>query len=200
MRTTQLANVIAHAAKPSAAGRLAAVLAGVRAWQPIKVPTLGIDAALILVGTARQVEIEAEVTRLMDSRGLEQSMLTLTPWELERSVRLIAEAVVELDIEKRGDAPPLGTVDDWGHLPPATIVELRRMYDDFSELHDPVHDELDDAALREIEDAFKKKDSTRLRGFGARRLSLWLLSTDALRADFSDTKSSLGGSAPDSSP
>lgn len=203
--TTKLAASIAGGAaapaiaKPPVGTRLAAALAGVRPWRPIVVPLLGVDAALRLVGTTRQIEIEAETTAVMESRRLEQTSLTLTAWELERSVRLITDAVLELDAEKRTDAPAFGTRAEWGDLPAAVIVELRRMYDDFAELHDPSLAPLDPVERAFIDEAVKKKEPTALRYFGARKLAAWLTSTDVQLASSIHTKSSPGDSSPDTS-
>lgn len=199
---TKLATAVAAAgapAKPPAATRLAAALSGQRPWKPIVIPMLGVEAAFRLVGTTRTVELEAEVTAVMEARRLEQTMLTLTPWELERSMRLIAEAVIERDPDRQCDAPPFGSLAEWGQLPPAVVVELRRMYDDFAEEHDPslVYVPPDERA--EMAEAVKKKDPTSLRRFGAKKLAVWLTTTDGLLADSPTTKSSPGDSSPASS-
>lgn len=194
--TKLAAAVAASNAKPPVATRLAIALAGERPWKPIVVPMLGVDAALRLVGTLRHIELEGNTSSAMGARNLEQSVLTLTAWELERSVRLIADAVVELDHDKRADAPLFGSVDEWGQLPPAVIVELRRMYDDFAEQHDPSLDPLDPDERLEIDDAVKKKDPILLRHFGARKLAAWLTTTDVRPADSSNTKSLPGDSPP----
>lgn len=196
--STKLAATIATGAKPPVATRLAAALAGKRPWKKIVVPGLDVEAALRLVGTTRQIEIEGEASAAMESRRLEPSGWTLTAWELERSTRLIADAVIEVDDEKRTEAAPFGTIAEWGKLPAATIVELRRMYDDFADEHDPSLAPLNAEERAEIAEAVKKKEPTWLRSFGAKKLAAWLTTTDVLPASSTDTKSSPGDSSSDS--
>jgi hypothetical protein len=193
---TKLGNAIERgpAAGKSPVTRLEAALAGKRPFKPVQVRVHGVphDAVMTVIGSERSLDIEGEVARAMDRRGLEQSVLTQGKFELELAWRTLAEAV--LDSEQH--PVPFGTAEQWGRLVPEVVGELWVQYAELRAEHDPQVAELTEDEVREIRDAVAKKNGPALRYFGASRLSRFLLSSADLLASSWTERSSPGGSSP----
>jgi hypothetical protein len=173
--------------------RLEAALAGKRPFKPVQVRVHGVphDAVMTVIGSERSLDIEGEVARAMDKRGLEQNMVTQGKFELELAWRTLAEAV--LDSEQ--NPIPFGTAEQWGRLVPEVIGELWVQYAELRAEHDPQVAELTEDEVREIRAAVSKKNGPALRYFGVSRLSRFLLSTADLLVSSWTEKSSPGGSS-----
>ena len=189
---TALANAAAAAAASSSApSRFMAALAGKRVLKPITIPALGLEAVMTLLGSDRLLDIDGDVVRAMERRGLDRDGLNLGRYELETAKRALAEAIRE----PSDPSKPLGTVDEWGQLPPEVIGDLWRQFGDLREEHDPVESPLTSDEIVELRDAVSKKNGVLLRVFGARKLSAYLLSLDDPPASSSTPKSSPGDSS-----
>jgi hypothetical protein len=187
---------VAAASSPAVVSRFLAALRTARPIRRIVVPLINLEAGLVLVGTDARETVEVETTRHFADRGLEQSQLTLTAWELHRTARLLAAAVVEWSPDLGVSAPPLGSWSEWIQLTPEILVELRMQFDDFSEEHDPAEARLTEEEVVAIRDAIAKKNGPALRVCGARRLSSYLLSTGDPPASSPRPTSSPGGFSP----
>lgn len=194
---TQLGKAIARTAPAasSAPSRFMAALAGKLVRKPITIPALGLEAVLTLLGGERLLDIDGDVLRAMEKRGIELSVLTQGKFELETATRVLAEAILEA-----GDTStkPLGTVAEWGQLTPEVIGDLWRQYTDLREEHDPSIDELTSDEIVELRVAVSKKNGALLRVFGTRRLAAYLLTLDDPPASSETPKSSPGDSSPES--
>ncbi len=148
--------------------RLEAALAGKRPFKPVQVRVHGVphDAVMTVIGSERSLDIEGEVARAMDKRGLEQNVLTQGKFELELAWRTLAEAV--LDSEQ--NPIPFGTAEQWGRLVPEVIGELWVQYAELRAEHDPQVAELTEDEVREIRAAVSKKNGPALRYFGVSKL------------------------------
>jgi hypothetical protein len=144
------------------------------------------------IGSERSLDIEGEVARAMERRGLEQSVLTQGKFELELAWRTLAEAV--LDSEQ--NPVPFGTAEQWGRLVPEVVGGLWIQYAELRAEHDPQVAELTEDEVRGIRDAVAKKNAPALRYFGASRLSRFLLSMADPLASSSTSRSSPGDSSP----
>jgi hypothetical protein len=135
--------------------RLEAALAGKRPFKPVTVRVHGVshDAVMTVIGGERALDIEGEVARAMDKRGLEQNVLTQGKFELELAWRTLAEAV--LDSEQ--NPVPFGTAEQWGRLVPEVVGELWIQYAELRAEHDPQVAELTEDEVREIRAAVSKK-------------------------------------------
>jgi len=182
------------AASSSVASRFLAALAGRRVLKPVTIPALGLDAVMTLLGSQRLLDIDGEVERAMEKRGLEHSVLTMGKFELETAVRVLAEAVMDATDTTQA----LGTVAEWGLLTPEVIGDLWRQYGDLREEHDPSIEQLTPDELLELRTAVSKKNGTLLRVYGARRLSAFLLTLDDPLASSETSRSSPGDSSPTS--
>lgn len=173
--------------------RLEAALAGKRPFKPVQVRVHGVphDAVMTVIGSERSLDIEGEVARAMDRRGLEQNVLTQGKFELELAWRTLAEAV--LDSEQ--NPVPFGTAEQWGRLVPEVIGELWVQYAELRAEHDPQVAELTEDEVRDLRAAVSKKNAPALRYFGASRLSRFLLSTADLLVSCWTEKSSPGDSS-----
>lgn len=181
------------------ATRLMAALASARVLRPIKLPGLELTALMTLVGAERLLEIEADVAKEMTARGMADEMLHARKWELARATRVLAEALLDDDPKLRDNPPPIGTHEDIGRMTREQVVELWTMYDELAEECDPGRGNVFTQEERElIAIAVKKKEPTLLRSFGAKRLSAYLLSTDAPHASSSTAESSPGDSSQES--
>lgn len=182
------------AAGKSPVTRLEAALAGKRPFKPVHVRVHGVAhvAVMTVVGSERSLDLEGEVARAMDKRGLEQNVLTQGKFELELAWRTLAEAV--LDSEQ--NPVPFGTAEQWGRLVPEVVGELWVQYAELRAEHDPLVAELTEDEVRGIRDAVSKKNGPALRFFGATRLSRFLLSTADLLASSWTERSSPGDSSP----
>jgi hypothetical protein len=201
MAATRLGAAVAGgaAATAPASSRLLAALAGGRILKPIRVPGLELDGTMTLLGSERAVAIEAEVLRDMQAIALPQEITTIAQFELERARRFLADAVREVPAPDAtpGSLPPaLGTASEWGQLPPATVADLWRTYNDLSEEHDPAGFGVTADEVAEIADAIEKKNVIRLRCFGVRRLASYLLTTAAPPASSPTPKSEPGDTSP----
>jgi hypothetical protein len=182
------------AAGKSPVTRLEAALAGKRPFKPVKVLVHGVphDAIMTVIGSERSLDIEGEVARAMERRGLEQNVLTQGKFELELAWRTLAEAV--LDSEQ--NPVPFGTAEQWGRLVPEVIGELWVQYAELRAEHDPQVAELTEDEVRDLRAAVSKKNGPALRYFGASRLSRFLLSSADLLASSWTERSSPGDSSP----
>jgi hypothetical protein len=182
------------AAGKSPVTRLEAALAGKRPFKPVRVLVHGVphEAVMTVIGSERSLDIEGEVARAMDKRGLEQNVLTQGKFELEFAWRTLAEAV--LDSEQ--NPVPFGTAEQWGRLVPEVVGDLWIQYAELRAEHDPQVAELTEDEVRGIRDAVAKKNAPALRYFGASRLSRFLLSSADLLASSWTERSSPGGSSP----
>lgn len=193
---TKLGNAIAAApAKASAVSRLMAALAGKRVLKPLVVPLPGggeLAAVMTLVGAQRLLDIEGEVARAMEARGLANTIETRHRYELERALRTIADAVLESD----ANPTPVGSTSEWGQLAPEVIGHLWAEYSELSEEHDPAGETLSSLEMLELKDALAKKNRTALVSFGARKLSDYLLFTADPPPDSPTPRSSPGDSSP----
>lgn len=195
---TQLGKAIAKTAPAasSAPSRFMAALAGKRVLKPITIPSLGLEAVMTLLGSDRLLDIDGDVVRAMERRGLSRDdIMNLGRFELETAKRALAEAVLEL-----GDPPtkPLGTVEEWGGVTPEVIGDLWRQYGDLREEHDPASAELTSEEILDLRGAVSKKNGVLLRVFGARKLSAYLLTLGDQPAISSTPRSSPGDSWPES--
>jgi hypothetical protein len=174
--------------------RLEAALAGRRPFKPIKVLVHGVphDAVMTVIGSERLLDIEGEVARAMDKRGLEQNALTQGKFELELAWRTLAETV--LDSEQ--NPVPFGTAEQWGKLVPEAVGDLWVQYAELRAEHDPQVAELTEDEVRGIQDALSKKNAPALRYFGVSRLSRFLLSLADQLASSWTGRSSPGDSSP----
>lgn len=177
MQPTKLGRTLAgDIPKLPAASAFINALSGRRALRRLTIPMLELPAAMTLVGTMRRNEIESQVSRWMKERDLDAGLLNQSAWELARAVHTLAAAVLEDDPAKGTAAAPIGTVDEWGQLPPEIVVEMWRTYNDLSEEHDPGElAALSDEDIAYIRDAIAKKNARALRACGVRRLSLYSL-------------------------
>lgn len=174
--------------------RLEAALAGKRPFKPVQVRVHGVphDAVMTVIGSERALDIEGEVGRAMDRRGVEQNVLTQGKFELELAWRTLAEAV--LDSEQ--NPVPFGTPEQWGKLVPEVIGDLWVKYAELRAEHDPQVAELTEDEVQELRAAVSKKNAPALRYYGASRLSRFLLSSADLLVSSWTEKSSPGDSSP----
>lgn len=195
---TRLGEVQQKRAPASTSSRLAAALSGHQHLEDVVVPIHGaaVAAKMRLVGAAHALDIEGDVSKAMERRGLQRTAATYSEFELERTIRLLAEAVRDPE----DVAKPFGTIEEWGRLPVDVLAEMRRQYDELSERLDPASSsrELSDVEIAEIRLALKKKDRTSLRYFGARQLASYLLISDAQPASSPTPTSSDGVSSQES--
>lgn len=169
--------------EPAKVSRLKAAIEASRVWHPFVMPMLGIPAVMTLISTSRYKAIESEVSEEMANLHLELNRTNETTFELERARRTLAEAVREPDpADPTKGAGPLGTLAEWGELPPDVVGDVWRTYLDVRAAHDPVSAPLNDDELATIVDAVKKKDVVLLRFCGVRRLATFLVTTGALPA------------------
>ena len=193
---TKLGNAIdkGPAASKSPVTRLEAALAGKRPFKPVQVRVHGIphDAVMTVIGSERSLDLEGEVVRAMDKRGLEQSVLTQGKFELELAWRTLAEAV----LDSEPNPVPFGTAEQWGRLVPEVVGDLWVQYAELRAEHDPQVAELTEDEVREIRDAVSKKNAPALRYFGASRLARYLLTSAGPPASSSIERSSPGDSSP----
>lgn len=180
-----------------AATTLMAALSGRRAWSEpftIALPNgATVRARFGLCTVDRELAIEGEVARFMESIGLPATSQNDTALELERAKRLLADVVHDAE----GDHPArVGTVSEWGLLAKEQIVDLYYQYLGFAAAHDPASADLTAEDMDAIRDAAQKKSSTRLRLFGVQRLASYLATTGGLPASSPTPTSSPGDSSP----
>lgn len=177
---TLLGGALAGTTKPTISGstRLSLALAGAPVHEPgILILPNGIEVLyfMTLVGSERLLDIEGETYRAMERRGIEIGVMTEHNFELERTARTLAEAIVERD------APHacIGSVADWGKLSPEQLRALWVRYGDLVQKHDPLAPAVDlsSAEIAEIREAIVKKNAMLLLYFGVARLSAYLLTT-----------------------
>lgn len=153
-----------------------------RRGELVNLPVLG-AAYVAIVPHPQMNEVEAALVREMTRLGLPQTAeFTATTWDIERKARILDVAVRKADDPTHRTAllPPgawySGRVDD------DLIVACFEVYRDVRARLDPIGvGSLSDEEFAVILDAFKKKDGTTLASFGAVKLTLWLLTTDALQ-------------------
>lgn len=197
---TKLGSAIAQASAPassraSAGTRLQAALAGHRVFKPVAVPIVpGVELAAVmtLVGSERHLDVEGEVATAMERRGLEQNVLNQGKFELAEAIIILAESVLDSET----NPVPIGSVKDWGRLSPEVLGDLWMQYGELRAQHDPAIAELTQEEADAISDAVEKKNGGLLRYFGARRLSVYLLTSADRRASSSTERSPPGDSSP----
>jgi hypothetical protein len=196
MATTKLGSALASPPAPaaSAASRFMAALQGRRPMKPITIPGLDLPAVMVIVGSERMLDLEGESLRAMESRGIPRIVMNEARFELDLALRVLAEAIVE----SKENPVAIGTLAEWGKLPPETIVALWLEYTALREEFDPADVELTKAEIEEIHDAVVKKNATLLRYFGPRRLASYLLSTSEAPASSPEPRSSPGDSSSES--
>lgn len=177
------------------ASALAAALSGVEHFEDVVVVLTGgvlVPGKMRLVGAAKALDIEGEVVAAMDVRGLVQNVLTQGEYELERAIRMLAEAVRDAEDTLKA----LGSVTEWGLVSQESINAMWLRYGDMREIHDPVSIPLTAEVVAEINAALSKKNSQLLRSFGVRTLSSYLLATADRPASSARPPSSDGVSSP----
>lgn len=146
-----------------------------RRSEDVDLPWIG-RARVELVGTTRSQEIESAMYRAMAALGIEQNGVTFDRFELERAVRILADAVRDPE----DNAKPFGTLEEWGSLDNDVIGACWQVYGDVRERLDPLSTPLSVSDRLAIETAVKKKDARLLRSYGIAKLSAWLTTTDDL--------------------
>jgi hypothetical protein len=149
-----------------------------------------------VLGSAAIEDIEAATFRSLEGKGLQYSIVHQGTWNLHRFRRVLADAVRH---PERHDEP-FGTLADWGEEPDDMIAQAIVLYQDVKSKLDPTcQPELTEQQAADITEAFKKKDFTTLKSFGAVSLASWLI-TGAVRPYNSATPASKSGdSLPESS-
>ena len=159
-----------------------------------------IDCVITLVGSDDLLDIEGFTRLALEQRTIPIDVTTQFNAELERAKRTLAVCVREVDAKKGADAPPLGSVSDWGRLPPETLQAVYLRYLELRELHDPLAGSvrLDDVQRAELLEAIAKKNTPLLRQCGLLRLIALLCSTDVRLVSSQTLRSLPGDSSPDS--
>ena len=178
-------------------------VAGARVLEPYRIPRLGLDVKITLVGHHRLTAIEGEVFAQMKAVGLELNSTTELDYEAERAARTLAEAVLDPESCARGDFMPIADVADWRELDRNITGEVWRVYMGIVAAYDPISQPLSKEEIDAIEFAIKKKaedpaHSLRyLRILGVARLSSYLLHTADRLFPSATPTSSPSESAPD---
>lgn len=164
-------------ASPPAAlpeSKMAAARRGVARGEEAMLPVFG-RVWIEVLGMSAGESIEAATFEHMESIGLKATVLHEGSYNLHRFARVLAEAVRVIDDPTHQER--FGSVEEWCDEHEAIIglcieryLEIKRRLDPSSTI---APSETERAA---IEDAFKKKDSSLLRSFGAPTLTSWLLS------------------------
>lgn len=134
-------------------------------------------------------EADAEARAYMESLGVPLSVASSVEYQAEVGTRTIAVACRHFD----SPAEPLATADEWREFVDDGLLNFMwEKYEALLAAQDPVASELTDEEVADLEDALKKKDATRLKFYGAGKLSLFLLTTDGQRSTSPTLKSGSG--------
>ncbi len=172
---TRLSQVVNGAPIASFATRMAAKLVNGRRGEDVNLPVLG-PARVEILGAVETQEVESSVYKAMAAHEIEQNVITVDRFELERAYRTLARSVRDPEDKSK----VFGTVDEWGALDNDVIVAAWQVYGDVRERLDPLSTPLTADERVMIEIAVKKKDAVLLRTFGTVKLCAWLASTDVL--------------------
>lgn len=155
----------------------------------VELPGIG-RAFVRLVGHAESAQVESAVIAEMARLGIPFTPMWTNSINLERWARQLAIAVRDPD----DHAKQFGTTEEWMGVDDDLLIAAGNIYQDIRQRLDPVSDLLSDDDAKELVEAFKKKDGMSFMAAGVQRLSLWLLSTDALQLSSPTPKSSPGES------
>ncbi len=180
------ARIPAAAAPATAETRLAAVLAGAstRALVDVEVPGTGLVGKMRLLEHQEEEQITFAVAQWMrqkyDEHQVSDDLVATASAGLvaaaHRHVLALAIAVRDPDDPSK----PLGTAADWARLNKDTqIGPVWDAYQDLLEQLDPLDlGRLDAADATAMLDALKKKDTSQLLSFGAKKLCALLLASE----------------------
>jgi hypothetical protein len=178
--------------EPTQMSELDALLVA-RRGELVNLPVFG-AAYMAIVPHPVMNEIEAALFQEMARLGLPPLPdFTTTTYELERKARILDAAARKATDPTH--ATPLLPSGAWagGKVDDDLIVACFEVYRDVRTRLDPVGaGGLDDVDMAAIGEAFKKKDATSLARFGAVKLALWLVTTDALQLSSPTPASSPG--------
>lgn len=192
---TPLSKKLAGAIATPAKTPLAVALERGERGELVELPGLG-QAWVRLLGADDSMDVEADVKRAMEDRGLAFSELTVLMWEAERAKQTLSRAVRSSEDRTR----PFGTLAEWGQVDDPLITAAWQVYGDIRERLDPVASETISESVRaQIRNAWVKKNRTLLRSFGVSELATFLVTTEFPPETSPTVTSSDGDSSPASS-